>query len=371
VDLDDDPRHCGECFNGCASGQCENGVCVDPPDSGTGGAGGTGGSGGAGGAGGDGGVLPDGGTGGGSGDVCVPPYDTAAQCGDCFTSCEGATPFCAPADGGFACVPACPDGLTLCGDQCVDLNTDPAHCGECFNRCPSGLCQAAMCVGASAGHMTVMCMDYSQSFRNSPPTELLGNAVFLSPSEPVRIMAYRQNTPIATVNVVRRTLNWEAQDRNRTYAWTAVSSAGEVASSLNVVDYDVLLILDQPDAPAGQPGARGSTIASAVDAFVRAGGAVVVLAGDGGIGEMPELVTNAGLLAATGQTNVTFTEIHNRAPFDVVGVNVLTPFLALEETCTWQTGETPGATSVFVITDQPSSAGTLGNPVVVHKVVTP
>jgi uncharacterized protein YyaL (SSP411 family) len=54
-----------------------------------------------------------------------------------------------------------------------------------------------------------------------------------------------------------------------------------------------------------------------------------------------------------------------------IGVNVLSPFRAPRESCRFLTGAPTDAYTVFVITDTPSSAGTLGAPAVIHRVVAP
>jgi hypothetical protein len=86
---------------------------------------------------------------------------------------------------------------------------------------------------------------------------------------------------------------------------------------------------------------------------------------------MPAFLDSAGLLSATGQTHVVGSQIHNRAPADAVGLNVLTPFLALQSTCTFTTTSPPDSTTVYVVTDMPASSGNLGAPVVVHRVILP
>jgi hypothetical protein len=97
----------------------------------------------------------------------------------------------------------------------------------------------------------------------------------------------------------------------------------------------------------------------------------VVLAGDAGTAEMDDLVTNAGFITVTGQTSVTGDQVYNRAPADAVGLNVITPFLATAETCTFTAAAPPDSTTAFVITDTASSAGSLGSPVVIHRVLAP
>jgi hypothetical protein len=333
------------------------------------GAGGVAGAGGTAGAGGAGGVAGGGGSG---GVVCLPPFDTAQQCGDCFTQCTGATPLCAPGTNGFACVPLCNPPLVNCGGQCVNTDNDENNCGQCNRVCASGICQGGQCVGATAGHIVVFCMDYrSAAPQGSPSEALLGNAIFLGSKNPVRIYAYNEFAPQGVVNAVGATIANVATARGRTHTIAPVSVAADVSLNLSIFDYEVLLVYDQPGAPAGRLANTGTVWASALGSFVAAGGSVVVLAGSGGAGEMDDFLTGASLLPATAQTSVTNQFLYNRAAADAVGLNVLSTFRARNETCTFTTSLVPDSSNVFVITDTPATAGSLGAPVVVHRVVLP
>ncbi|HVU00937.1 MAG TPA: hypothetical protein VHE30_04265 [Polyangiaceae bacterium] len=346
---------------------------------GNGGAGGvgTGGkaSGGSGGtsSGGSGGTSSGGSGGAGTGGDpnCQGPYDTAAQCGSCTQKCTPPAGLCEPGNDGYICVSLCTAPLVQCGTQCVNTDIDEDNCGRCNHRCASQICQGGQCVGATAGHVVVMCMDYrTQPVVGSPQQRLLGNAVFIPPGNPVRVLAYSQSTPAATITAVGRTLDAAATSKNRTYTITQAKTALAVTTALNVVDYDVLLVYDQPNAAAGALGATGATFQSPISSFVRAGGTVVVLAGDGGQAEMPAFLDAAGLLDARAQPGVTGNLLYNRALGDAVGLNVLSQFRAVRETCTFTLNSVdPAAT--FVITNQPASSGEIGNPVVVHTVVAP
>jgi hypothetical protein len=255
-----------------------------------------------------------------------------------------------------------------CGSDCVDTNSDPDHCGQCFNKCPSGICQGGQCVGATTGHIVAACMNYEQSFQNTPQTVLLGNAVFLPlPSkDPVRILAFDQYSVQSVENKVDQTIGWAATAKGRTYAITDTASSSQVISDLNVLNYEVFLVYEQPNAPAGTLATLGNSWFTTLDPFVKAGGIVVVLDGAQGIAEMGELTTNAGLLPVTGHTLVTLQTLHNSAPADAIGVNVISPFLALSDSCTFTTSATPGPKTTFVITD--SATFGAGAPVVVHRV---
>lgn len=411
VDLSSDPQNCGVCGNTCADGvQCFAGVCGGGGDAGPdvsvdggedadadagstgdgssdgGGDGGDGSSDGGGDGSSDGGdASSDGGgdgssdgggdsgdgssDGGDAGDACVPPFNTPQQCGDCFTSCPPTEPICSPVDGGFACVPLCDPPLVDCSGQCVDLNTDPDNCGFCGNRCISRICSGGMCVGESVGNVVAICHDYRVTFSTSMQNRLLGNAVFLPTGNPVRILAYDEFAANLHKNRVNSRISAEAGLRGRTFTQDFVSVSADVPSELSIGDYDVFLIYDQASAMAGQLATAGTNIAVAADSFARAGGTIVVLDGGQGVGEMHELLTNATLLQIDGQVDGTGGQLFNQAPADAVGINVLSPFLALTNSCTFDTTTPQSGTNVHVITDDATVGA--GAPAVIHRVVLP
>lgn len=313
------------------------------------------------------GAGPDAGADGGAdaegGSTCVPPFDTPAQCGSCTTQCGGSTPLCAPTDGGYACVSPCTPPLTACAGQCVDLATDPANCGSCGNACPSGLCQAGKCAGATAGHIVLLCMSFEQSQQGFPQTALLGNAVFLPPGNPVRILAYGEHASTLHQNKVKQALGWSAAAKGRTFSITPAGPASSLPALLSLQSFDVLLVYDQSNAPAGVLAGVGAAWKPALSAFVAAGGVVVVTSGGGGVGEMASFIESAGLLTTSGQTEVTGQVLFNNAPSDAVGLNVLSPFMAQNRTCRFTTTETPSNLLTFVV-----SEGGAAGPVVVHRV---
>jgi hypothetical protein len=132
----DDPSNCGTCGHdctrlthvsgmvGCSAGTCVfdggacaagYGICSSNPDQG-----------------------------------CDTNIGQPTHCGDCTTSCGGATPDCSPIDDAgtsFACTNGCAAGLTNCSGACVNEQNDVANCGGCGNKCASGqACVSAKCV---------------------------------------------------------------------------------------------------------------------------------------------------------------------------------------------------------------------------------
>ena len=405
VDPRSDSRNCGECNNLCEPGLiCSQGGCVPPGETGggpgTGGGADAGGSGAQAGSGVDGGSAGDGGGGappdgsggrggnvsqgarggqasaGASGAPCIPPFDTREQCGDCGSSCVEPKPLCAPdMTGGYECVPDCLAPLVNCGAQCVDINVSPLHCGACNNLCPSGLCSGGNCVGASPGHLALYCLDYTWAQANTAHTALLGNAVFLPLRSEVRILAYTRFAPPAVRGQVNRVIAWSATARGKTYRIDAISEPNLLSSELSVQDYDVFLIYDQADAPAGQLAAIGAAwrATGVLQSFAEAGGVIIALDGAQGRSEMAEFIDEAGLLSLSGHTPIALddsgTRFFNRAPGDALGVGVVSPLSPVPYSCTFDTTVGPSGDTVFVIADEAAPA--VGNPVVVHRTVAP
>jgi hypothetical protein len=394
VDAQTDPANCGGCGRSCDPGvACENAICGGSLDGsvGTDGAAGSAGSAGSSGSAGEAGAsnTGDGGPSGGSSSLDAgsdaplgdaqpdascgpPPYDRPEACGDCATQCTGDTPICSPDGmGSYVCVKKCDDPLTLCGNQCVDLNIDPDHCGSCPNVCPSGICQGGKCVGANVGHVVVACMDYSQPVANSPQTVLMGNAVFLPIRNPVRILAYTENAPLAVRTKVNQDIGFAATARGRAFALTASATYADVTAKLNINDFDVLMIYDQSTAPKGQLATIGAAwqTSTVLSSFAAAGGVIVALSSGTGTGEMDQLFTSAELLDVSAETSAANVTLYNRAPADALGINVISPFLAPKNSCTFTTSTVPDSDDIFVIRDAASPAA--GSPVVVHRVIEP
>ncbi|HLK35557.1 MAG TPA: hypothetical protein VKU41_02310, partial [Polyangiaceae bacterium] len=82
---------------------------------------------------------------------CETDLTLPASCGDCNTTCSGATPLCAAS----SCVSGCPAANpTLCnGGTCVNTTNDSHNCGTCGHACnlpnASSTCSSGACVIAS------------------------------------------------------------------------------------------------------------------------------------------------------------------------------------------------------------------------------
>jgi hypothetical protein len=309
---------------------------------------------------------------------CLPPHDAPSHCGDCDTRCKEPTPFCAPDDNGsFECVPLCEPPLVECQGQCVDpdsFNSDPDNCGRCGNACPSDICQDGKCVGARYGSVALLCMDFNSVTPASSPTKLLGNAVFALPTNPVQVLAYTRGASAAAVKRVHQVIGWGAP-MSRTAEFTEATTVDEVTGDLSISKYQVLLIHDLDQAVVGEPAAAATTweSGSVLSSFAKAGGIIIVLDGGDGTGEMNELINAGNLLDPTGkvsiigQTEVTGEQVWNNAPFDVVGNNVVSPFLATSHTCTFDTAAKASSDTIFVLSDDQEG----GLPIAIHRVIAP
>jgi hypothetical protein len=310
------------------------------------------------------GASGDGGEGGEGGIVCVPPFDTNQQCGDCFTRCAFPNDTCKPADGGFACQPFCDPGFTNCGGVCFDLQNDGQHCGTCTNVCPSLLCRNALCRGGINGDLAVIGHDYATSVPfPGPQSTVLTNAVFLRTANPLRVLAYQRYASPQSVSRVTTLLQSFATASGRTLQMSPTSVDTDIPTRLTITGFEALLVYDEQTAGPGVLGPLGASWQSTLATYLAAGGVVVVLDGAAGaIQEMPQLLSAAGLLSITMQNAVApGTQVNNVAPGDSIGKNVGTFYAATKSSARFVT-EAPSATVTYVVMEPVS-----GQPVVVHK----
>ena len=319
---------------------------------------------------------------------CLPPHDAPSHCGDCDTTCSAPKAFCAPdGNGSFECVPGCELPFVQCQGQCVDpvsYNSDPDNCGECGNACPSDICQDGECRGARFGNVVLLCSDLNSATSDSGTTALLGNAVFIPSTNPVKVLAYTRGASAAAVNKVNLLIAAASGQHSRTAEITEVNTVQAVTADLNIDDYQVLLIHDLDQAKSGDPAAAATTweSGSVLTSFAKAGGVIIVLDGGDGTGEMNELINAGNLLDPMQKTSIVghsqlltagespmAREVWNNAPFDVIGVNVLSQFRATSHTCAFNTDAEESSELIFVLTDDPKRGE--GAPVAIHRVIAP
>jgi len=301
-------------------------------------------------------------------DQCAPPYVTTASCGSCGTTCA-ADDVCSPVPdaGTYACAPLCTSPLVDCEGTCADLTSDPLNCGACDHVCDSGICVASMCAGSALGDIVVIGHDYASTNVRVSEGAILANAVFLPPTNPLRVLSFEQYAIASQVTNVQTVLKKAAQTSGRQITFTTVADYTLVPGDLVSTSYDVFLVYDQGDAPTGTLGMVGSTWQTSLASFVAIGGDVVVLDGASGTSpQMPSLLTSAGLLATSADVRVNAgTQLHVVPSGDAVGNFVLSPYAAQSDTVSFITTETSGGNVAYVVDDGADAAAV---PVVIHKI---
>ena len=375
VDLARSPDHCGACAAPCRAGDvCVDGVCGAPSDGSADGRADALADGSPidgspiDGASGDG-APGDGAPGDGSpGDACPPPpYNTAARCGSCFVQCTAPNSECLLEGGNFVCKPPCTPPLEPCSGVCVDKQTDPFNCGVCSKVCATLICATGVCQGTNPGHEVVLGHDYAGAVGASAQVKLLTNAVLLSAANPLRILSFEKWAEATTVARIKAFV--AAAAFGRTIAYTVSNDEADLRDPLKLSRAEVVLLYDQRTMTAAEATTAGASWAPPLLTFAREGGTVVALDGADGQGQMPQLVRSAGILDLTAHTTLAATSrVAVVAPFDQVGLGVLSPYAVASRSVTLQTNETNGGNVTFVV--RSGIAGN-GDPTVVHKLVPP
>jgi hypothetical protein len=272
---------------------------------------------------------------------------------------------------GYKCLSGCPPELALCDDRCVDKAVNEWNCGGCGKVCPTGICRDSQCVGGHAGHFVAICANYTRAFSMSPQSVLLGNAMFLSTMKQSRLMLFEAYASSSTKKGVRDVLAYAEMTHNASVATTVASTEQDVRSLLNAGDFDVFLLSDPVNAPADSLRTLGGSLGPVLKAFMIAGGTVIVANGSN-TPQVSEFLGAAGadLLDIRGITDVTFSELYNRAPADSLAQNVLSPFLALNTSCVFDTDVGNSLDTNVVITGK-ITGETQERPHVFHRVVLP
>jgi hypothetical protein len=199
-------------------------------------------------------------------DTCVDPSLDPENCGDCNNIC--ATGVCLSG----TCLLCGPDE-SVCEQRCLNLSTDPDNCGACGVPCPSGLCSNGRCEAAGTGRAIVIGHDYTKN--RSAMNRILGNAVFLWPVNPVRLLAYPGDADPVAIGGANSAIQQVATATGRQPSVTIAGSSAEVPAALAATD--VFLIYGQTQASDSTLARLGQDWKAAMTTFVQTGGTVIVL----------------------------------------------------------------------------------------------
>jgi hypothetical protein len=187
------------------------------------------------------------------------------NCGDCNNICVSGVCI----DGG--CL-MCQDEESVCGRSCANLANDPDNCGTCGNPCANGLCSNGLCEAAGTGRAIIIGHDY---LKNRPAmNRILGNAVFLWPVNPVRLLVYEGSANATAIAGADAAIAQVASATGRQFVRTAAAAA-DVPTLL--ASTDVFLIYGQELADDTTLVQLSSDWSAALLAFMNAGGTVVLL----------------------------------------------------------------------------------------------
>lgn len=227
-------------------------------------------------------------------DQCVDTALDPGNCGECNNICESGV-----CDEG-ACL-VCEAEESVCGRQCANLATDPDNCGFCGNSCGSGLCSNGLCEAAGTGRAIVIGHDY---LRNRPSmNRILGNAVFLWPVNPVRLLVYEGAANAVAIAGADAAIAQVANATGR-QAVRVAAAASDVPALLATTD--VFLIYGQESADDTALDQLGADWSAALLAFMSAGGTVVLLdAAYAGNSGTCQILAQPGLFQLTRATSIT------------------------------------------------------------------
>jgi hypothetical protein len=146
---------------------------------------------------------------------------------------------------------------------------------------------------------------------------VVGNAVFLSPRDPVVVLAYVGGAMAASVSGTDAAIDESATRFGR--SWTRVPALRAADVPIGLADADVLLVYAQHAASDAELDAVGVAWARAVADFLAAGGVVVGLDGASVAGGTPRLLSSAGLLTPSAvRADATGAVLRVVAPADLM-----------------------------------------------------
>lgn len=302
------------------------------------------------------------------GTQCYAIDNDPNHCGNCNTSCSGATPICVTG----VCQSTCPLPRQLCSGRCIDTLIDPDNCGSCGLVCATGRCADGGCIDDVAGRVVVIGHDYTGTL-NTSMRQLIARAVLnafdpTGSATPVRVMAYDRYAEPASVAAINGAVT---SVLGSVYDWgvPAIGANGDpvlfadIGSDANyttaLASNDVFIIYPQYNATNGELVALRNLWDTALSDFLDRGKVVVLL-------DAPT-TNNSGTYQilqsfsfASGLQSVDFTGLSRRvqtvAESDSVMFGISSPYLAGDRTIGFA-----GAKVGIVAVEQQS-----GTPVVIH-----
>lgn len=203
-------------------------------------------------------------------DTCIDP-NSPATCGGCGgNSCSGATPVCHNGTCTNDCGP-----LSLCAGFCVDVDIDPNYCGNCTTSCTSNICNNGICAAQTFGHVVVIGHDYRSDTNNAEINKIIGNTVFISPSAPVRVLAYQLDALPSAIQGTDNAIDEHPGATTRN--WTKTVVTDPYAVPFYLYSHNVFLIYAQPDATDAELTELGEVWEVTLGDFIRRGGVVILL----------------------------------------------------------------------------------------------
>ena len=279
---------------------------------------------------------------------CVDLTSDYENCGGCNNICTSGV--CISG----ACL-TCSSEETVCGQQCINLASDPDNCGGCGVPCSNGLCSNSQCEASGTGRVIVIGHDY---LKNRPAmNRILGNAVFLWPNNPVRLLTYRGAANLTAIAGANGAIAQVATATGRLVQRTDVAAA-DVATQLAATD--VFLIYGQEQASDATLNQLGQDWASAMTTFINLGGTVIVLDGlyPGNAGGV-QILSQAGLFNIQHNVSTTNSVCTVVSPGDALASGLPKTYRCEENSVNFTTSEVGSAVTSVVES---------GTPVVVDKV---
>jgi hypothetical protein len=323
VDIEGDTYHCGACGNRCAAGEyCAAGACAQVCGTRQ--------------------SYCDG--------ACVDTNGDTNNCGACGARCPGGE-YCVAGE----CSRICPLPLELCGGRCVDPSSDADHCGSCGATCLSGVCNGGQCRREGVGHLALIGHDYAVG--RYAQNLVVGNAVFMGNPAP-RILLFSQWAPPTNATNTLGAIQQVAAGVRR-YTTQTLANYRALPTELTIDNFDVLVVLSQGEASDEQLGAAARLAGPAITSFVRAGGSVVVLDGEGNNAGTWQFAAASGLIPLTGHVVVTAETLTVENGTDALGIGLPLAYRAERSSVAFR-----GSNSGTVVS---SAFG----PVVIHRGYTP